>query len=141
MIGTGMMSTRTAMEIHPFIDDAEEESDRITVEGLQRAMQAAIETQASQGAIPPIDVARMMQLVKSNKMELAEAIMQAQKESQERQAAEAPPGDPSLQPGLGAPGMGAEATPAVPEVEPSAQNLASVLGSLYPAQAAMANNG
>ena len=141
MIGTGMMSTRTAMEIHPFIDDAEEESDRITVEGLQRAMQAAIETQASQGAIPPIDVARMMQLVKSNRMELAEAIMQAQKESQERQAAEAPQGSPALQPGLGAPGMGAEATPAVPEVEPSAQNLASVLGSLYPAQAAMANNG
>ncbi len=140
MIGTGMMSTRTAMEIHPFIDDAESEADRITVEGLNRAMQAAIETQASQGAIPPMDVARIAQLVSTDKMELAEAIMQAQQESQERQAQEAPPGDPSLQPGLGAPGMGVEATPAIPEVQPSAQNLAAQLGALYPAQAAMANN-
>ena len=141
MIGTGMMSTRSAMEMHPFIDDAEAEQDRIVVEGLNRAMQAAIETQASQGAIPPMDVARIAQLVSSDKMELAEAIMTAQAEAQERQAQEAPPGDPALQPGLGAPGMGAEATPAIAPVEPSAQNLASVLGSLYPAQAAMANNG
>lgn len=141
MIGTGMMSTRTAMEIHPFIDDAEEESDRITVEGLNRAMQAAIETQASQGAIPPNDIARIAQLVASNKMELAEAIMTAQKEAQERQASQAPPGSPELQPGIAQPGTGAEASPAIPEVQPSAQNLASVLGSLYPAQAAMANNG
>lgn len=141
MIGTGMMSTRTAMEIHPFIDDAEEEHDRIVVEGLNRAMQAAIETQASQGAIPPMDIARIAQLVSTNKMELAEAIMTAQAEAQERQAQEAPQGDPSLQPGLSLPGQGVEATPAVPEVQPSAQNLASVLGSLYPAQAAMANNG
>lgn len=137
MQGTGMMSTQTAMEMHPYIDDAESEKDRLVVEGLERAMQAAIETQAGQGLIPPGDVARIATLVSTDKMELAEAIETAQREAQERQASQAPAGDPSLQPGIAQPGMGAEATPAVPEVTPSAQNLASVLGSLYPAQAAM----
>lgn len=141
LVGSELMSSRTAMEMHPFIDDAEEEMDRITVAGLNRAMQAAIEQQAAQGAIPPADIARIAQLVATDQMELAEAIMTAQQEAQERQASQAPPGDPSLQPGLAQPGMGAEAQPAVPEVAPSASNLASVLGSLYPAQAAMANNG
>jgi hypothetical protein len=141
MIGTGMMSTRTAMEIHPFIDDAEEEQDRITVEGLKRALQASIETQANQGLITPDMVAKITQLVASGKEELAEAVLIVQREFQELQASQAPPGDPSLMPGIAQPGMGAEATPAVPEVEPSASNLAAVLGSLYPAQAAMANNG
>jgi hypothetical protein len=138
LVGTELMSSRSAREMHPFIDDAEEETDRIVVEGLERAMQAAIEQQAAQGAIPPNDVARIAQLVKTDKMELAEAIMTAQKEAQERQASQAPAGDPSLQPGIAQPGMGAEASPAIPEVTPSAGNLAQVLGSLYPAQAAMA---
>ena len=137
LVGTELMSNRTAMEMHPFIDDAEEEMDRITVAGLNRAMQAAIEQQAAQGAIPPGDIARIAQLVATDRMELAEAIMTAQAEAQERQASQAPPGDPALQPGLAQPGMGAEASPAIPEVTPSAGNLAQVLGSLYPAQAAM----
>lgn len=141
LVGTNLISTRSAMELHPFIDDAEIESDRITVEGLNRAMQASIEQQAAAGAIPPSDIARIAQLVSMDKMELAEAIMTAQQEAQERQASQAPPGSPALQPGIAQPGMGAEAQPSVPPVEPSAQNLASVLGSLYPAQAAMANNG
>lgn len=139
MQGTGMMSAETAMELHPYIDDSELERDRLVVEGLNRAMQAAIEQQAASGAIPPGDIARIAELVKSNKMELAEAIQTAQKEAQERQASQAPPGSPSLQPGIAQPGMGAEASPSVPPVQPSAQNLASVLGSLYPAQAAMAS--
>ena len=137
MVGTELMSSRSAREMHPFIDDAEEESDRIVVEGLERAMQAAIEQQAAQGAIPPNDIARIAQLVKTDRMELAEAIMTAQREAQERQASQAPVGDPALQPGIAQPGMGAEAQPAIPEVTPSAGNLAQVLGSLYPAQAAM----
>lgn len=137
LVGTELMSSRSAREMHPFIDDAEEESDRIVVEGLERAMQAAIEQQAAQGAIPPNDIARIAQLVKTDRMELAEAIMTAQREAQERQASQAPPGDPALQPGIAQPGTGAEAQPAIPEVTPSAGNLAQVLGSLYPAQAAM----
>lgn len=139
LVGTELMSRRTAMEMHPFIDDAEEEDDRITAQGLQRAMQASIEQQAAAGAIPPNDLARIAELVLTDKMELYEAVLQAQQEAQERQAAQEPPGSPATQPGLAQPGMGAEAGAAIPEVTPSAGNLAQVLGSLYPAQAAMAN--
>lgn len=139
LVGTELMSRRTAMEMHPFIDDAEEEDDRITAQGLQRAMQSSIEQQAAAGAIPPNDLARIAELVLTDKMELYEAVLQAQKEAQERQAAQEPAGSPATQPGLAQPGMGAEAGAAIPEVTPSAGNLAQVLGSLYPAQAAMAN--
>lgn len=139
LVGTELMSRRTAMEMHPFIDDAEEEDDRITAQGLQRAMQTAIEQQASQGIIPPNDLARIAELVLTDKMELYEAVLQAQKEAQERQAAQEPANSPATQPGLAQPGMGAEAGVAIPPVTPSAGNLAQVLGSLYPAQAAISH--
>ena len=54
--------------MHPFIDDAEEEDDRITAQGLQHAMQMSIEQQASQGAIPPNDLARIAELVLTDKI-------------------------------------------------------------------------
>lgn len=137
LVGTELMSRRTAMEMHPFIDDAEEEDDRITAQGLHRAMLTSIEQQAAAGAIPPNDLARIEELVLTGKKELYEAVLQAQQEAQERQAAEEQPGSPATQPGLAQPGMGAEAGAAIPEVTPSAGNLAQVLGSMYPAQAAM----
>lgn len=137
MVGTELLSRRTAMEMHPFIDDAEEEDDRVTTQGLNRALQTSIEQMAAQGAIPPNDIARIVQLVATDRMELADAVMTAQAEAQERQAAQEPPGSPATQPGLAMPGVGAEAGAAIPEVTPSAGNLAAVLGSLYPAQAAM----
>ena len=137
LVGTELLSRRTAMEMHPFIDDAEEEDDRITAQGLNRALQTAIEQQAAAGAIPPMDIARIVELVLTDRMELHEAVATAQAEAQERQAAQEQPGTPPTQPGLSLPGMGAEAGVAIPEVTPSAGNLAQVLGSLYPAQAAM----
>lgn len=137
LVGTELMSRRTAMELHPFIDDAEEEDDRITIQGLHRAMQSSIEQMAAQGAIPPTDLARIAELVATDRMELYEAVQTAQEEAQQRQAEQNPQGSAPTQPGLSQPGMGAEAGAAVPEVTPSAHNLASVLGSLYPAQAAM----
>lgn len=137
LVGTELMSRRTAMELHPFIDDAEEEDDRITAQSLRRSTLAAIETQASQGAIPPADMARIEELVLTGKAEVYEAIQIAQQEAQERQAQQNPAGSPPTQPGLSLPGMGAEAGAAIPEVTPSAGNLAGVLSSLYPAQAAM----
>lgn len=138
LVGSGLMSTSTGMALHPYIDDAEAERDLITTEGLTRAMLNAVEQQASQGAIPPTDIARIVELVSSNAMELAEAIQTAQTEAQARQAQQSPPGSPALQPGLSAPGMGVEGTPSIPSPTPSAQNLASVLGSLYPSQAGLA---
>ncbi len=137
LVGTELMSRRTAMELHPFIDDAEEEDDRITAQSLRRSTLAAIEQQAAAGSIPPSDMARIEELVLTGKEEVYRAIQIAQEEAQQRQAEQNPAGSPPTQPGLAQPGMGAEAGAAIPEVTPSAGNLAQVLGSLYPAQAAM----
>ena len=129
-IGMGTMSKETFMSIDPMIEDVESEKDRITVESLSAAALSGIQQQASQGAIPPSDLARILELVASDRMELWDAIAQAQQEAQERQAAQVEPTDPAAQPGLAQPGMGAEAGQAIPGPAPSQQGLASLLTSL-----------
>lgn len=107
-IGIGIMSKQTAQEIDPFISDPELEKDRVVSEGLEQALLQSIQTQASQGAIPPADVAAIASLVATDKMDLAEAVTEVQKRVQERQATVAPQGAPETMPGLAQPGMGAE---------------------------------
>jgi len=107
-IGIGIMSKQTAQEIDPFIADPELEKDRVISEGLEQALLQSIQTQASQGAIPPADVAAIASLVASDKMDLAEAVTKIHEDAQKRQATPAPSGAPEKMPGLGAPGMGAE---------------------------------
>jgi len=107
-IGIGIMSKQTAQEIDPFIADPELEKDRVISEGLEQALLQSIQTQASQGAIPPADVAAIASLVASDKMDLAEAVTKIHENAQKRQATPAPSGAPETMPGLGAPGMGAE---------------------------------
>lgn len=134
--GLGNMSRRTAMELDPQIEDVELELDRIQAESLERAMQASIEQMAVQGMIPPSDVARIAQLVRENRMELAEAIMTVQAEAQERQATQSPPGSAPTQPGIAQPGTGAESA-AIPAPTPDIQSLGAALSALYPATAAI----
>ena len=107
-IGIGIMSKQTAQEIDPFISDPEMEKDRVVSEGLEQALLQSIQTQASQGAIPPADVAAIVALVASDKMDLAAAVTKVHDDAQKRQATVAPAGAPETMPGLGAPGMGAE---------------------------------
>lgn len=130
-IGTGIMSTTTAMERHPYISDVELEKDRITADALNRALLASIEQQASMpdGPYQPTDIARLVELVISNKMELPEAIAKVQREAQERQATPVEPTAPEAQPGLAPPGMGQE-QPAIPEPGADINNLASLFGQL-----------
>jgi hypothetical protein len=142
LLGTELASKRTLREMHPAIKDAEYEGDQITAEGLEAAAMAAFQQGAADGSIPLIDVARVLELVKRNDVDIIEAIVTAQKEAQERQAAQAPaegvppgaqgvdPNSPEAQPGLSLPGMGAEAGVAVPEAQPSLQNLASQMNAL-----------
>lgn len=122
-VGIGTLSKRSAQELDPMIDDPELEHDRITAEGLEAAMMSSIQTLASNGQLPPSDVARIMELVKTDKMELAEAIQQVQKEAQARQASNGPPGtpeapvdpnSPEAQAGIAQPGAGAEAGTVAP---------------------------
>lgn len=142
LVGVGMLSTRSAMEMHPYIEDAEGEYDRIVAEALKRSVLTSVETMASQGQIPPADVARIYELVESNQLELAAAVTKAQEEAQERQSTTVDPvaaGDPAAQPGLAMPGAGAEAgvgSP-IPGVIPGVDAMRDQLSALYPATAAL----
>lgn len=130
-IGLGTLSKRGFMDLDPLVDDPESEYDRITVEALDAAGLAAIQEQAAQGAIPPSDLARLKQLVISDRLSWEDAVMKVQQEAQERQATTVAPDDPAAQPGLAQPGMGAEA-PMDPIAEPpdSLGRMTQLLGSL-----------
>ncbi len=128
-IGIGIMSKQTAQEIDPFISDPEMEKDRVVSEGLEQALLQSIQTQASQGAIPPADVAAIVALVASDKMDLASAVTKVHDDAQKRQATPAPAGAPETMPGLGAPGMGAEQPQQAPQSAPP-QDVGAFLASL-----------
>ena len=118
-LGTGLMSKESAREADPLISDPELEKDRIVAEGIEAALLSSIQAQAADpnGPYQPDDLAYIASQVQSNKMNLSQAIMAAQKRAQERQAAMAPEGAPETQPGLSMPGMGMEqqAAPAEPQ--------------------------
>lgn len=141
LLGTGMISTRTAMEMHPFVEDAERENDRVQAEALRRAGFAAIETMASAGQIPPTDIARIAELIESDEMEWWQAVNKVQEEAQERQSTTVDPvqpGSPESMPGIAMPGAGAEAgVSAIPGPPQGQQDISSLLSTLYPVQAAM----
>ena len=107
-VGMGTMSKRSFMAIDPLVEDPEFEHDAVVSEQLEQALLASIQQQASEGVIPPADLARIMELVSTNQLELAEAVEKVQKEAQERQAEQVDAAAPEAQPGLAAPGMGAE---------------------------------
>ena len=109
-LGTGLMSKESAREADPLISDPELEKDRIVAEGIEAALLSSIQAQAADpnGPYQPDDLAFIATQVQSNKMNLSQAIMAAQKRAQERQAAQAPAGAPETMPGLSAPGMGME---------------------------------
>jgi hypothetical protein len=117
-LGMETMSHHRFMELDPLIENPDFEHDRIISEGLERGTLQALMQGIASGQIPPSDAARISQLVLEKKKPLYEAIQIAQKEAQERQATSGPPGtpegpvapgSPEAQPGLAAPGAGAEA--------------------------------
>ena len=88
-VGLGIMSKQTAATLDPYIDNPEAEHDQIIAEGLEQALVSGIQQQAAQGAIPPLTLAKVMRLVKDDKMELAEALNKVTEEAlAEQQAAE-----------------------------------------------------
>lgn len=133
-VGLGTLSKRSAQEIDPLVADPELEHDRVVAESLEQALLLSVQQQAQQGQIPPNDLARIMQLVVTDKLPLAEAVDAVHKQAQERQATPAPVGAPETMPGLAQPQMGAEQpgtlpaqSPAAPG-QPSMQDLLSQLG-------------
>lgn len=148
LLGMGLMSKKYAMQTHPLIEDAERMHDEVIGEGLEQAVLAALQQQASQPGANLADIARISQLVVTNKQELIDAVLLVQKEAQERQATQdaqgnstaVDPNSPEAQPGLAAPGQGAEAgTTAIQGPTPDMQNLANLLGSLRRPQMSLAS--
>jgi hypothetical protein len=126
--GAGVLSRFSVMRKHPMIDNPELEHDRLQVETLEQALLGSVAQMATQGQLPPSDLARIMQLVRDDRMELAEAVLAAQQEAQARQAKQVEQTSPEAQPGLAVPGAGAEAA-TVPPVQPGMRNLQSLLGA------------
>jgi|TARA_R110002033_G_C3888479_1_gene238616 hypothetical protein len=131
-VGMGTMSKRSFMAIDPLVDDPEFEHDTVIGEQLEQALLSSVQQQAAEGILPPADLARIMDLVMNNEMELAGAVEKVQKEAQERQAEQVSPLAPEAQPGLALPGMGAESMPTgpMPGEEPAAPSIEELIGAL-----------
>lgn len=147
-IGLGIMSKQTAATLDPYIDNPELEHDQIISEGLEQALVAGIQQQASSGQIPPLVLAKIMNLVANDKMELAEALnkvtqdaakeqQKAQEEQAQQQQGMTP--DQAMAGATMASTMGPEAAAmagapapgsAVPGVGQGMQDLGNLLGSL-----------
>ena len=129
-VGMGTMSKRSIMALDPLVDDPEFEHDTVIGEQLEQALLSSVQQQAAEGVIPPGDLARIMDLVMHNKMELAEAVEKVQLEAQERQAELVPAGSPAAQPGLAVPGAGAESPEILPPAAPPEPSLDELLAGL-----------
>jgi len=136
MLGAELISKRDARRLHPHNHDPEGTERQILVEQLETFALTALAQRAQQG-LAPVDYARIIELVYEGKR-IDEAITQADREAQERQAAEAPPPElgqgvpPETMPGLAVPGEGAESMgpPAISPPGESLQNMRALVGAL-----------
>lgn len=133
-VGLGIMSKRTASMLDPYIDNPELEHDQIIAEGLEQALVSGLQQQASSGQIPPAALAKVMKMVKDDKMELAEAFDKVMQEAidQQQQQQETPTpesvGAPGALAALGGPQAAQMA--AVNGPNQSQMNLGNLLNTL-----------
>jgi hypothetical protein len=135
-VGLGTMSKRTAAELDPYIDNAELEHDAIIAEGLEQALMAGLQQQAQSGAIPPLVLAKVMTLVRNDKMELAEAMTKVtedalaeEKAKQEAEAGSPGTADAAMSGGALGAMTGAPPSP-IPGTGQGMKDLAAMLGDL-----------
>jgi hypothetical protein len=150
-VGLGIMSKETAAELDPFIADAEQEHDRVIAEGLEQALLSGIQQRASAppeaGGIPPMVLAKVMTLVKNDRMELAEAMtkvtedaMKAQQEQAAAQQAQmaGPESGPTAEQAMAAGASGLTGSP-IPGANQGQQDLGTLLSTLRRPVMAVAN--
>lgn len=136
MEGAELISKMGARRLHPYVRDPEGEERQITVEQLESFQMQSLAARAQAG-MPPIDYSRIIELVMDGKR-LHEAVQIADREAQERQAAEPPPPGPGqvvapeTQPGLAQPGEGAETQlpPSIPAPGQSLGNLRDLVSAM-----------
>jgi hypothetical protein len=117
MLGMELIATPEARRLHPLIDDPDKAGDEVMYEAIQKAMLSGLQTAAAQPGANVADFAVIMKKVKYGDKDLADAIIETQQEAQQRQASQdsqgqptgVDPNSPEAQPGLAAPGQGAEA--------------------------------
>jgi hypothetical protein len=109
-LGTGLMSKESAREADPLISDPDLEHDRIIAEGVESALLASIQQQASDpnGPYQPEDLAYLTKLVVEQDVPLFDAVRRTDQRAKDRQAAQVPQGAPETMPGLAMPGMGGQ---------------------------------
>jgi len=88
-VGTGVMSTQTAREMDPAIEDPIRERDQVEIESLRRAMLAGMEQQATQGSLDPSIIARIAKAKAERHVTLEDAVAKIHEEMQQEQAAKA----------------------------------------------------
>lgn len=145
-VGMGIMSKRSAAELDPYIANPEAEHDAIIAEGIEQALMSGLQQQAAAGALPPLVLAKVMHLVKTDRMELAEAlnkVMEDAKAEAEAAAAEQEqpaPEDMAAQAALG--GVPPEGQSPIPGANPGQEDLAGLLMTLrQPAMTIQPNRG
>ncbi len=127
LLGAELMSKQTVRERHPWIGNAVEEAARIDEETMERAAVQGILNAVMQNTMP---VAMLAEIEKARRSQpngdIFDAILEAQRIAQEKQAAEnpqpepgqltAPQEQPGLQPGMAPPEQSmAAAPPGAPE--------------------------
>jgi len=115
LLGAKAISIETFQNEHPWIDDAEQESDRILQEDLFKAMVAGVQEQIASGQMPIAIVAKLYELVREG-TDLPQAMIKIDEEIRKQQAeaaalaqqdAAASMADPLAQMGLAAGPMAA----------------------------------
>ena len=152
-VGTGIMSTQTAREMDPAIEDPIRERDQVEVESLRRALLAGMEAQAQQGTMDPSIIARIAKAKAERHVTLEDAVSKIHAEMQQEQAAQANqqqqmmaqgggPAMPETQPGVNVgPDTPAGVSP-LPTPPQGSQDLSSLLQNLrQPANQSRAEQG
>ena len=152
-VGTGIMSTQTAREMDPAIEDPIRERDQVEVESLRRAMLAGLEQQATQGTLDPSVIAEIALAKAERHVTLESAVKKIHEEMQKKQADQAnqqaqmqqqggqQQATPEMQPGLAGAAAQQAAAP-VPPPMAGVQDLSSMLGALRrPARQGAAEQG
>lgn len=136
-VGLGIMSKQTAAVLDPYIDNPEIEHDQIIAESLEQALVAGLQQQASSGQIPPLVVAKVMKLVKDDRMEIAEAFNKVTEDAMKEKEAQDNTGGSPLDAMMADPTIAAMAgpaaaqgMPAVAGANPSQENLGNLLNTL-----------
>jgi hypothetical protein len=129
-MGAGIMSRKTAASLNPLVPNPEQEFDQIVGERLQDAFLSQIQTMATTpgAGMEPVDLARLIQLVQDDELELIAAFQKVQAEAQARQARAAQTAE-QMQPGVSPPGQGVE-QPGQFQTTPDQQGLSKLMFGL-----------